>query len=242
MIDLHCHYLPGIDDGAANLAASLDLARAAVDSGITHTVCTPHIHSGYFNNDIEIIKSTHDIFVDALKREGIELRTHYAAEIRITPDIIKLHTEARLPYLGYFDNKKVVLLELPHSHIPPGTEKLIQWMKGNGIMPLIAHPERNRDILGNYNKASWLKGKGVLFQVTAGATVGTFGDKVKDCAYHLIENDFVDILATDAHNIHKRPPQMKEAYQAISNRYSEALAEKLCVTTPWSIAKCWFND
>lgn len=241
MIDLHCHYLPGIDDGAANLAASLELARAAVASGITHTVCTPHIHFGYFNNDIDIISSTHTIFAAALARENIPLKTHYAAEIRITPEIIQLNANNRLPFLGYLNERPVLLVELPHSHIPPGTEQLLDWLNANGITPMIAHPERNRDILANYNKAGWLKGRKVLFQLTAGAIAGSFGEKIQDCAFAMLNDGFADIVATDAHNMHKRPPQLKEAFELLSNNYSEELATELCTTTPWEIAKQWFS-
>ena len=242
MIDLHCHYLPGIDDGAANLAASLALAKAAVNSGITHAVCTPHIHYGYFNNDIDIISSTHVIFAAALAKENIPLKTHYAAEVRITPEIIKLQSQNRLPFLGYINERPVLLLELPHSHIPPGTEELIQWLNSNGITPMIAHPERNRDILANYNKAYWLKGKNVLFQVTAGAITGTFGEKVQECAFAMLKDGFADIVATDAHNLHKRPPELKEAFSEITTHFGADLALKLCKDTPWNIAKCWFTQ
>lgn len=242
MIDLHCHLLPGIDDGAANLAASLDLARASVASGITHAVCTPHIHYGYFNNDIDIIRSTHDIFVSALERENIPLKTHFAAEIRITPNIAKLHANSAIPYLGSLDGMPVLLLELPHSHIPPGTEQLLHWLSSNGIKPMIAHPERNRDILSNFNKATWLKGKGVMFQITAGAITGTFGTRVQQCALKMLDKGLADIVATDAHNIHKRPPEMQAAFELIEKHFDEDLANNLCLYNPWRMASCWFDE
>lgn len=241
MIDLHCHLLPGIDDGAANLAASLDLARASVDSGITHAVCTPHIHFGYFNNDIDIIRSTHDIFASALVRENIPLKTHFAAEIRITPEITKLFANKTLPFLGYLDGMPVLLVELPHSHIPPGTEQLIAWLIANGVKPMIAHPERNRDVLSNFNKASWLKGRGVMFQITAGALTGTFGSRVQKCAHRMLEEGFGDIVATDAHNLHKRPPEMKGACDFISQEFDAEYANNLCKFNPWRMASCWFE-
>ena len=240
MIDLHCHLLPGIDDGAKNIADSIALAKQAYDSGITHIVCTPHIHEGYFDNDIEIIESTHEIFKSALNREGIPLKSHFAAEVRINPNIVALATNKRLPYLGYFEGSPVLLLELPHSHIPPGTEQLIAWLKAQGIIPMIAHPERNRDILANYNKAAWLRGKGVLFQLTAGAITGTFGERVKECAFKLLKDGFADIVATDAHNVHKRPPELLGAYTLLKEKFDDASANDLCINNPFKIASCWF--
>lgn len=240
MIDLHCHLLPSIDDGARNISESIALAKVAYESGITHVVCTPHIHDGYFNNDIEIIESTHGIFKSALEREGIPLKSHFAAEVRINPNIISMVQEERVPFLGYFDGQPVLLLELPHSHIPPGTEQLIQWLKKQGIVPMIAHPERNRDILANYNKANWLRGKGVLFQLTAGAITGTFGQRVQDCVFKLLNDGFADIIATDAHNMSKRPPELAGAYQLVKDEFGVASAEDLCTNNPLEIARCWF--
>ena len=241
MIDLHCHYLPCIDDGAANLAASVSLAKASVECGITHAVCTPHIHSGYFDNDIDIIRSTHEIFVSALEREEIPLITHFAAEIRISPEIVKLHQLNVLPFLGVLDTQPVLLIELPHSHIPPGTEQLIEWLITQGIKPMIAHPERNRDILSNFSKAAWLKGRGVMFQLTAGAFTGTFGERVQDCVFKMLDEGFGDIIATDAHNLHKRPPEMGKAHSIVVDHYDLETADNLCKYNPWRIASCWFD-
>lgn len=242
MIDLHCHLLPGIDDGARDLTEAINLARAAYKSGITHVVCTPHIHSGYFDNDIDIIKSTHELFRAVLRRESIPLKSHFAAEVRIDPSIVSLANSNRLPYLGEYNGNKVLLLELPHSHIPAGTEQLIEWLKARDIMPMIAHPERNRDILANYNKASWLKGKGVLFQLTAGAITGTFGERVQSCANRLLNDGLAEIVATDAHNMHKRPPELADAYECLNRDFGKAKADDLCIDTPLEIASCWFND
>ena len=242
MIDLHCHLLPGIDDGAKNISDAMALAKYAYESGITHVVCTPHIHEGYFDNDIEIIESTHEIFKSALRREGIPLKSHFAAEVRISPTIVKMAKNNRLPFLGYFEKRPVLLLELPHSHIPPGTEQLVNWLKGEGIVPMIAHPERNRDILSNYNKASWLRGKGLLFQLTAGAITGTFGDKVKQCALKMLDDGFADVIATDTHNLHKRPPELAGAFKFVQDNFGKSSAEDLCINNPMEIAGCWFND
>lgn len=241
MIDLHCHLLPGIDDGARNIAESMALAKMAYDSGITHVVCTPHIHEPYFNNDIGVIESTHEIFKSALVRENIPLQSHYAAEVRISPNIVALAQANSLPFLGYLNDRPVLLLELPHSHIPPGTEQLILWLKKNGILPMIAHPERNRDILANYSKVSWLRGKGVLFQLTAGAVKGTFGESVKRCAFKILEDGFADIIATDAHNTHKRPPELDDAYTLVEEEFGRPIANALCKEKPMEIAGCWFN-
>jgi len=242
LIDLHCHLLPAIDDGARNVDEAVKLAEVAYKSGITHVVCTPHIHDGYFDNTIENIEDAHNIFREALIQASIPLKSYFAAEVRISQSIIKLAETSRLPFLGYLYQKPVLLLELPHSHIPPGTEQLLSWLKANNILPMIAHPERNRDILANYNKAKWLRGKGVLFQITAGAITGTFGERVQNCAFKLLQDHFADIVATDTHNLHRRPPELAGAYQILVERHGKAAADDLCTNNPLEIAGCWFND
>jgi len=242
LIDLHCHFLPGIDDGAKNIDEAIALAKFAYESGITHVVCTPHIHEGFFDNDIDIIARAHDEFRTALLQENIPLKSHFSAEVRISPNIVALAKAKRLPFLGYFEGKPVLLLELPHSHIPPGTEQLIQWLKQNDILPMIAHPERNRDIIAKYSKARWLKGQGVLFQITAGAITGTFGEKVQRCALTMLNDGLVDIVATDAHNLRKRPPELSTAFAILVEKYGSHCAEQWCVNTPKDIVSCWFDD
>lgn len=223
------------------MAASLDLARDAVKRGITHVVCTPHIHSGYFDNDLERISQVHSEFKKALHEHGIPLKSHYAAEYRISAEVMTLHAQNKLPFIGEWDGKPVLLLELPHSHIPAGADKLIAWLLRNNIQPMIAHPERNRDIIADFNKALWLKGKGVLFQLTAGALTGTFSTDAQNTACKILDNDLADIVASDAHSINRRPPEMDSAFAFIEKRYGHGLAEILCQSTPWEIAKKWFS-
>lgn len=242
MIDLHCHLLSGIDDGPKNLSESIALAKMSYDSGISHVVCTPHIHEGYFDNHIDNIEKTHRVFVAELAKAGIPLKSHFAAEVRISPNIVALFNNKSLPFIGYLDGNPVLLLELPHSHIPPGSEQLIYWLKAHGVIPMVAHPERNRDILANYNKAAWLKGKGVLFQLTAGAITGTFGYKVQDCALKMLRDGFADIVATDTHNVHKRPPELAGAFQHLRDEFGSDMSQDLCINKPREIAEYWFRD
>ena len=120
MIDLHCHILPGIDDGAQNLEESLALLKAAADSGITHVVCTPHIQFGRFDNSIETISECFESLVQQCRAAEIDIQMAWAAEVRISPEIMILHKQNKLPFLGTWEDKNVLLLELPHSHVPAG--------------------------------------------------------------------------------------------------------------------------
>ena len=128
MIDLHCHLLPGIDDGAKTLAEALDMARAAVGNGINQAVMTPHLHPGRYENTRSSTMAPLLMFCAALRREQIALEISVAAEVRLSPEILPLLERDELPFLGVMDGYWILLLEFPHSHIPLGSNNLIQTL------------------------------------------------------------------------------------------------------------------
>src|SRR5258708_15303818 len=141
MIDLHCHFLPGIDDGAQTLADGIALAQAAVADGITYSVMTPHIDPGRYQNTRSTIETAFRDFRLALRKARVPLHIGMAAEVRLSPDIVALLSQNELAFLGELDGHRIMLLEFPHSHIPPGADKLIERLLKERIKPLIAHPE-----------------------------------------------------------------------------------------------------
>ncbi|WP_160154370.1 tyrosine-protein phosphatase [Microbulbifer sp. ALW1] len=240
MIDLHCHILPGIDDGARDLDQALVLARAAVSDGITHTVATPHIHAGRFPNNLSTITKAFNQLRDALAAEGIPLQLGMAAEIRLSEEILNMVLLKQVPYLGEWEGDKVLLLELPHSHIPPGTEQLIRWLRKQKVRPMIAHPERNKDVMRDFNKVMPLVREGCLFQVTSGAVAGHFGEGAQERAVQLLEQDLVTILATDAHHEVRRPPVLNVGREAAAEIVGEEKSWQLVRDNPGKIAACHF--
>ncbi len=237
MIDLHSHILPGIDDGADDLNASLEMAKQAVDSGVVNIVCTPHIHTGYFDNDKEIIATAFEKLVEAKNSANLPLKLAYSAEVRICPEIMHWIANEQIPYLGSYEDRKVMLIELPHSHIPPGTENLLRWLVKNGIQPVIAHPERNRDIIANYNKISPLKHCGCLFQVTAGSLIGRFSDPIKDISSQMLKDGIITYIASDTHDTDRRPNDMKAAYELLESVVDTETAKRLCREVPEQISR-----
>jgi protein-tyrosine phosphatase len=160
MIDIHTHILANLDDGANDMSESLKMAKQAHLDGISRLVCTPHIHQGYFDNSTNNIRSAYKLFIKKLSENNCPLNIAYSAEVRICPEIIEWLESGQIPLMGQWQGKKVLLLELPHSHIPPGTEHLIKWLIDHDFQPLIAHPERNRDILSDYSKVKYLENIG----------------------------------------------------------------------------------
>ena len=250
MIDLHSHILAGIDDGAASLDDSLALIQGSVDSGVVKVLATPHIHLGTFDNDLKCIQqafnkltqhlasknisptNTASTKISSNKINSIKVSLAYAAEVRICPEIMMLANTNSLPFMGKWEGDNLLLLEFPHSHIPPGSENLIDWLNKHNIRTMIAHPERNRDVWQCPEILSSFRERGCLFQVTAASLLGDFGPLSKALAWEMIENNQVTLIASDMHNLKRRPSKMKEAFLAIGAECGVKLAEQLLIDTP----------
>lgn len=235
MIDLHCHYLPAIDDGSQSMAESLDLARASVADGITHAAMTPHIHPGRYENIRSSVMSATRQFQCELDNASIPLQVFAAGEVRLTADIMDLLEQEELPYLGDIGGYRILLLEFPYDQIPPGTEKLAHWLLNQKIRPLIAHPERNKVIMRNIEKISPFVEMGCLLQVTAGSVIGDFGQAAQDSAALMLKRGWVSVIATDAHNLLHRPPKMKLVRTYLIEHFGRQCTDELTGLIPAKI-------
>ncbi len=117
MIDVHCHLLPDIDDGARDMEQALSMARIAYNSGIRFSIVTPHIHPGRYENKARNITRSWGILRAELARDHNPLRLGMAAEVRLSPEILPLIEQEEIPFLGELDGYHIMLLEFPHSHI-----------------------------------------------------------------------------------------------------------------------------
>jgi len=235
MIDIHCHLLPGIDDGPDTLPQALELARLAVANGITHSVVTPHIHAGRWDNCATIIKTLTLDFKHALLEADIPLQLGVAAEVRIGREITAQINQRQIPFLGHWQDKKVMLLEMPHSHVPAGIDRIVNWLLERDILPMVAHPERNKDVHRSLAKLDPLIASGCLFQVTAGSVAGKFGGASRSRAIELLEQGLVTVLASDAHNTKHRPPELARGRHAAAEIIGEEAADQLVLDNPWQI-------
>lgn len=232
MIDLHCHYLPGIDDGSRSMAESLDLASASVADGITHAVMTPHIHPGRYENIRSSVVAATNQFRAALAEVGIALQIYPAGEVRLSSDIIELLEQDELPFLGTLHGYRVLLLEFPYGQMPVGTEKLARWLLAQKIRPLIAHPERNKVIMQNIEKLRPFIDMGCLIQVTAASLLGGFGHAAEESAVLMLDRRWVSVIATDAHNLLHRAPLLTPARNRLLNYGGQELADELTLNMP----------
>ena len=235
VIDLHCHFLPGIDDGPETLAQALDLARAAVADGITHSVLTSHVHPERYPNQRRNLELATAEFARQLQQAQIALNVRMGGEARLCPELIDLLAENQVPFLGEVGGYRILLLEFPHQMIPVGSMRFISSLFKLKIRPLIAHPERNKAIMTNIDKVREFAEAGCWLQLTAGSLAGRFGPQAEQAAFALIDQGWNCLAATDAHSVNNRPPRLSEARDALTRRYGEQVAHSMVHTKPAKI-------
>ncbi len=230
MIDCHCHMLPGIDDGAGDLEQALRMALVALESGVTDTVLTPHHNDGsYFNLRDDIVSSVNS-FQKVLDSKGIKLRVHPGSECYVMPELPD-HLQSGIA-CTYANRRRAVLLELPKSTLPAGTEAIIEQIAYLGIVPVIAHPERN-SVLCNEPKRiqDWFE-RGWKFQLTNQSCSGEFGEQIQTICYDWIERGWIQFVASDAHRSKGRSPDMRAGVRQIEEWFGEEVAQLLSHDNP----------
>lgn len=232
MIDLHCHLLPGIDDGAPDEATALAMARIAVADGILVSACTPHVYPGVFENDRAGIAAAIARLQARLDAEGIGLRLTIGADSHLTPELLGRLKDGTVPTLA---GSRYFLLEPPHHVAPPRFEAAVFAFIAAGYLPVITHPERLSWIGRHYAAFVNVVRAGAWLQVTAGSLNGRFGNSAQLFAEKLLGDGLVHVLATDAHSIRHRPPLLTEGWKAAEKWVGAEEAYRLVVERPQAI-------
>ncbi|MFJ5713876.1 tyrosine-protein phosphatase [Neobacillus sp. NPDC093127] len=217
MIDIHCHILPRLDDGPAQLIDCLNMANAAVTAGISHLFATPHHLNGQYENSKSVILERTLELNRHLQQENIPLTIHPGQEVRIHRELF--HSLEMDEILTLDNEGKYLLLELPFGEVPTYTQEMVYELLVRGITPIIVHPERNRGFIEDSNLLFELVQEGALTQLTSGSIIGHFGKKVKSLSGKLIEHHLAHFIATDAHNCSSRGFTLHEAYEAITKTF-----------------------
>ena len=240
MIDIHNHIIPGIDDGAQTSEDALLLLQCAIEDGVTHLVCTPHMHVDRFDNDKETIAPAFAQLQKLVHERNMSIALAMAAEVRVSDEFMIQLKQDKVPFLGSYEQKIVVLLEMPHDRIPVGMGNLLTWLDRQNITAVIAHPERNKGLMAYPSETYELAAKGALFQLTAASVAGHMGEKIQHMAHWFLEQNLAFCVASDAHNMRHRPSAMGAAYRALSQLGGEELAQQLCVLNPGRLTKSLF--
>jgi protein-tyrosine phosphatase len=229
MIDIHCHLLPGIDDGARDLETALEMARIAHGDGITDIVCTPHIYPGMYENDADGIRAAVADLQVHLDNAGLKLRLHAGADAHLTPDLGQGIAAGRIPTLA---GSRYLLLEPPHHVAPPRFEETVFELMAAGVVPVITHPERLSWVETHHGIFERLAARGCWMQITAGALTGRFGPRPRYWGDRFVCEGRAHVLATDAHHPARRPPLLHEAYLAAERLVGSEQALHLVSTRP----------
>ncbi|HET6389285.1 tyrosine-protein phosphatase [Hyphomicrobium sp.] len=232
MIDVHCHILPGIDDGAPDIRASLRMASALIDDGVEAVVCTPHILPGLYHNTGPLIRAATEELRSALAAAGVHLSLFSGADAHICPDFGAKLKSGEILTLA---DSRYVLLELPMHVRPEPLTKFVFELMVAGYVPIISHPERLAWIEPHFSLIRRLARSGVWFQVTSGSLLGAFGRSAKYWAERLLDEGFVHLLATDAHDLERRAPDLKRGRDAAASRVGDVEANHLVFTRPQGI-------
>jgi protein-tyrosine phosphatase len=231
--DIHCHLVPGIDDGAKSLDESLAMARLAIDEGFATIICTPHQCGNNSQVTGEMIRSQVAQLQSHLNDAGIPLTVMPGADVRIEPGLVSLLQSGKVVSLA--DRMRHVLLELPHEVYLP-LEPLLKELRSAGMTGILSHPERNAGILARPEIMAGLVDGGCLTQVTAGSLLGTFGPASQQTAEQFVSQGLVHFIATDAHGARARRPLMKQAFEKCVHLVGEAAARQMACSHPAAVA------
>jgi protein-tyrosine phosphatase len=229
MVDLHCHILPGLDDGPATMEESVAMAESAIADGITHVVATPHSSNEYLF-EYSHVRQLRD---ELQAKIGDRLKIATGCDFHLNPENLEsLRKDARQFCINQRD---FLLLEFNEFSIPPSIDQKLHEIQLAGVQPVITHPERNGILRAHPERLrKWVR-QGCFAQVTGGALTGGFGAGSKQDALRWIGEGVIHFVASDAHNTRRRPLRLQPAYDVVVDRFGQEKAHALFRDNPLAV-------
>lgn len=225
LIDIHTHLIPNVDDGADSIEETLKLAQAAVDEGIKHVVLTPHHNKFWVTNEkdkvLKLTKKVERIIDEA----EIPLTVSPGQEIRMNEEFSNELFDEN--YLSIDEKGKYYLVEFSWQTFPTFAKEYLQQMLDADIIPVIAHPERQRPFIEDSNILRELIQMGCISQITATSIVGGYTEEIRETAYQMMDENLIHVIASDAHDTVARPYNLKKALDILNIDFGEEYAEYL---------------
>lgn len=226
MVDVHCHILPGLDDGPENIAESLEMAETAIADGITHVVATPHCSTEYAF-DYERVRELRE---ELQGRIGERLKLATGCDFHLNPE--NLEALRANPARFCINQKDCLLVEFNEFSIPPAMDQTLHELQLAGLRPIVTHPERNAILRAQPERlGKWVR-TGNYVQVTGGSLTGVFGPAAQRIAMRWMADGVVHIVASDAHNVRGRPLKLQASFDVVSQQFGEEMALGLFVENP----------
>jgi protein-tyrosine phosphatase len=226
MVDVHCHILPGLDDGAKSIEDSLAMAEDAIADGITHVVGTPHASSAHAFEFARVRAAREEL------NDKLEGRLTLASGCDFHLSHENLSALRKDPRSYCINQKDYLLVEFSEFSIPPSMDQTLHEIQLMGIHPVITHPERNGILRTHPERLQGWVEKGCYGQITAGSLTGVFGPSAQERAWTWLERGLIHFVASDAHNTGRRPLKLRFAYDAVTKRRNEELARSVFLENP----------
>lgn len=229
MIDTHLHILPDMDDGPRTMQEALQLARVLVREGVECAVATPHYNDEYPRYSAAEVRERVKELQEELKRHSIRLRLFAGHEVLIKPGLVEDVLSGRVATLN---ESRYLLLELWNNGWIPETERVIFELQICGIVPVIAHPERYRIFQKEPARLADLLQRGVVTQITASSLLGMQGSTVRRTAEALLKSGLIHCIASDAHSMQVRPPDLARGLQQAEQLLGRARVQQMTEVYP----------
>ena len=232
-VDIHCHCLPGLDDGPGTMAEAVALCRALVADGCTTAVATPHQLGRYegLTPASRIRWAVHDLNA-ALLDADVPLAVVAGADVRLDERIPALLDAGRILTLA--DSGRYILVELPDEVFIDLSPLLVQLAERD-VTAVVSHPERNAFLVRRLDAARPWAEKGALFQITAASLCDDFGPEIERAAWYWLEQGMAALVASDAHDLLDRRPRMSQAFGLIAERLGHGVACRACIANPAAV-------
>ena len=233
LIDIHCHILPALDDGAENWDIAVQMARIAAADGVTDIIATPHmVPESKFVPEPHRVRELTDELNQRLDSQGIPVTIHPGMEVYLTPETPDLLEAGRLLTLA---DSEYLLVELPANSVPHYVDQVLFEIMLQGVRPILAPVERNRSLATDHFRLQELLNRGNLAQLNASSLMGGQGRKAQSVAKDLVRRGLIQFIASDGHSLGRRKPVIGDAVEVLGRKLGSERAYQLSIGNPRSV-------
>jgi protein-tyrosine phosphatase len=231
MIDIHCHPLPGVDDGAKSFEIAVDMCRLAAEDGTTHLVATPHSNYTYTYDPV----LNRQLLGELQAKIGDKPKLLLGCDFHLSYDNIQICVQNSKDFT--INGTSYLLVELPDQFIPDHFSRVYYDIRVAGLRPIITHPERNPLLQRKPELLEEWMSNGCLVQVTAQSYLGGFGSQARQYAEMLLDCGAIHFFASDGHDVRRRPPVLSRCYRKVAKAKGEEIADLLFQKNPEAVIK-----
>lgn len=229
MIDVHCHILPGIDDGSRSVEESMEMIKEAYEAGFTDIISTSHYIEESYHTPKARRQELIDMLNSKIEQEGMDIKVYNGAEAYITPNLAGLIEAEELPTMN---GTKYLLMELPMHNQILHLDRILKDVISKGITLIIAHPERYSYVQKNYKILNELVDMGILFQANYGSCIGQYGKEAEKTLKKLLKANMISFFGTDCHREGSVYGKMPEILKKLEKMVGREKLEELTTINP----------